>query len=165
MALTRNEVAQLYTPIYDEFMLESYSEETQKHQKIFQEIDDSTKTYDFHGLSGLGEWVDANEMASGGFEDPVLSYRKTFTQTKKWKKFQTSFESVDQDEYALLEKEDELSIRQLSIKTKSQWRTIKKALDTMKSLGVVKPFPLTITPLSSTITASVNVPPVSTPII
>jgi len=39
---------------------------------------------------------------------------------------------------SLLEKEDELSIRQLSIKIKSQWRTIKKALDTMKSLGIVK---------------------------
>lgn len=107
MALTRNEVAQLYTPLYDEFMLESYMEETQKHKMIFQEISDPTKTYDFHGLSGLGKWVDADEGASGGYEDPVLSYRKTFTQTKKWKKFQVSFEAVDQDEYALLEKEDD----------------------------------------------------------
>ena len=38
----------------------------------------------------------------------------------------------------LLEKEGEMSIRQLSLKTKSQWRTIEKALDTMKTLGVVK---------------------------
>ena len=38
----------------------------------------------------------------------------------------------------LLEKDKELSIRQISIKTKSQWRTIEKALETMKSLGVVK---------------------------
>jgi len=38
----------------------------------------------------------------------------------------------------LLEKHNELSIRQLSLKTKSQWRTVKKALETMKSLGVVK---------------------------
>lgn len=39
---------------------------------------------------------------------------------------------------SLLEKEGELSIRQISLKTKSQWRTIEKALDTMKSLGAVK---------------------------
>lgn len=39
---------------------------------------------------------------------------------------------------SILEKENELSVRQLSLKTKSQWRTIKKALDTMKSLGIVK---------------------------
>ena len=38
----------------------------------------------------------------------------------------------------LLEKEGELSIRQISLKTKSQWRTIEKALETMRSLGVVK---------------------------
>ncbi len=38
----------------------------------------------------------------------------------------------------LLQKEGELSVRQISIKTKSQWRTIKKALDTMKSLNIVK---------------------------
>jgi predicted RNA binding protein with dsRBD fold (UPF0201 family) len=38
----------------------------------------------------------------------------------------------------ILEKEKELSIRQLSIKTKSQWRTIEKALETMKSLDAVK---------------------------
>lgn len=38
----------------------------------------------------------------------------------------------------LLEKNKELSIRQISLKTKSQWRTIEKALETMKSLDVVK---------------------------
>ncbi|MBS3167481.1 hypothetical protein J4403_04755 [Candidatus Woesearchaeota archaeon] len=38
----------------------------------------------------------------------------------------------------LLEKEGEMSIRRLSLKTKSQWRTIEKALETMKTLGVVK---------------------------
>ena len=38
----------------------------------------------------------------------------------------------------LLEKNKELSIRQIALKTKSQWRTIDKALETMKSLGVVK---------------------------
>ncbi len=39
---------------------------------------------------------------------------------------------------SILEKEKELSIRQISLKIKSQWRTIKKGLDTMKSLGMVK---------------------------
>lgn len=37
----------------------------------------------------------------------------------------------------LLEKYKELSIRQLALKTKSQWRTIEKALETMKTLNVV----------------------------
>lgn len=38
----------------------------------------------------------------------------------------------------LLEKDGEISIRQISIKSGSQWRTIEKALETMKKLDVVK---------------------------
>jgi len=38
----------------------------------------------------------------------------------------------------LLEKEKELSVRQISIKIKSQWRTVDKALSTMKSLKIVE---------------------------
>lgn len=46
--------------------------------------------------------------------------------------------SIIEEVKKILGKEEELSIRQLSLKTKSQWRTIEKALETMKSLGVVK---------------------------
>jgi hypothetical protein len=105
--MTRAEVAQLYTPIYDEFMLQEYGEETQIHTKLFQVIEDSTKEYKTDGLSGLGEWVDADEDTDGGLEKPVQGYAKTFTQTKFWKKFYATFEAVDQDEYALLKKEGE----------------------------------------------------------
>jgi len=38
----------------------------------------------------------------------------------------------------LLKKQNELSIRQISLKLNSQWRTIAKALETMKSLEVVQ---------------------------
>ena len=41
----RNALAQLYTPIYDEFMLGVFKEETQKHKVIYQEIIDTTKEY------------------------------------------------------------------------------------------------------------------------
>ena len=39
---------------------------------------------------------------------------------------------------ALLENEKELSIRQIAIKTKCQWRTAEKALELMKTLGVAE---------------------------
>ena len=39
---------------------------------------------------------------------------------------------------SILQKEKNLSVRQISIKTHSQWRTINKALKTMKVLGIVK---------------------------
>ena len=40
--------------------------------------------------------------------------------------------------YSILKKEKEMSIRQLSIKTNSQWLTIEKSLDSLKKLEVVK---------------------------
>jgi len=109
MATTRNQVAQLYTPIYDVFMLGTFKEETQKHRQVYKEIMDSTKEFKVDDVSGLGIWESAAELASGNYEDPVLGYPKTYTQGKFIKKFQASFESVDQDEYALLKKEGEAS--------------------------------------------------------
>ena len=38
----------------------------------------------------------------------------------------------------LLERDGELSTRQIALKTKTQWRTTKKAFDTLKNLGIVK---------------------------
>ncbi|MCK5283492.1 MAG: hypothetical protein KAK00_08870 [Nanoarchaeota archaeon] len=38
----------------------------------------------------------------------------------------------------LLEHEQELSVRQISIKIKSEWKTVNKALELMKSLNTVK---------------------------
>jgi len=45
---------------------------------------------------------------------------------------------IIQDIRKILEKEKELSIRQLSLKTGSQWRTVNKALKFMKTLNLVK---------------------------
>lgn len=42
---------------------------------------------------------------------------------------------------SLLKKEKELSIRQISTKTGSQWRTIEKGLKLLKELGIVKERP------------------------
>ena len=41
----------------------------------------------------------------------------------------------------LLQTEKELSVRRISTKIKSQWRTINKALELMKSLNIVKERP------------------------
>ena len=49
-----------------------------------------------------------------------------------------SITALMEDIKKLLEKNKELSIRQIALNTKSQWRTIEKALETMKSLNVVK---------------------------
>ena len=100
----RNQVLQLFTPIYDEFMLETYKEDTQVSPKLFEQIEDKTMEYKVDDLGGLGEWEQADEGAGGQYEDVVLGYPTTLTQLKYRKRFQVSFEAVDQDEYALLKK-------------------------------------------------------------
>lgn len=108
MMITRDVLDQLYTPIYDEFMLEEYAEESQVNQVVFKQLNDSSKEYKVDSLGGMPMWEDANEAEGGGYNDPTLGYPKTYTQTKKWMKLEESFESVDQDEYALLKKEAEV---------------------------------------------------------
>jgi hypothetical protein len=105
MSTVRASVAELYTPIYDHFMMSTFKEEDQVVNKVYDQLSDSTKEYKVNDISGLGVWESSNELQSGNYEDPVLGYSKVYTQGKFIKKFQTSFEAVDQDEYALLKKE------------------------------------------------------------
>jgi hypothetical protein len=102
--MLRDQVLQLYTPIYDEFMLESFAEEKQVHPEIYDSIEDKTMEHKVDGLGGLGLWEDAEEGEGGQYDEPVLGYPKTFTQEKRRKRFRVSFEAVDQDEYALMNK-------------------------------------------------------------
>ena len=100
----KNQVLQLFTPIYDEFMLSTYKEDSQVSPKIFEQIVDKTSEYKVDDLGGLGEWEAADEGTGGQYEDVVLGYPTTLTQVKYRKRFAVSFEAVDQDEYALLNK-------------------------------------------------------------
>lgn len=102
MPNTRATLSELFTPIYDEFMLIGFAEDKQVMPQVFQVIDDPTKEYKTDGLSGLGTWEEADELAGGGYEDLVLGYPKTFTPLKYWKKLKVSFEVNDQMEYAKL---------------------------------------------------------------
>ena len=107
--ITRDQVPSLYTPIYDEFMLSAFAEVSQVNTQVFQSIDDQTKEYKVNSLSGLGVWTSADEAEDGNYEDPVEGYAKTFTQAKFRKRFGVTFEAVDQDEYALLKKEEDVA--------------------------------------------------------
>lgn len=104
MSTIRDSQAQLYTPIYDMFMIQALDEYTMVAPQIFQELDDETKDYKVDNISGLGRWQDTEEAEAGETEDPVLGYPKTYTHTKKTKTLQVSYEAVDDDEYALLSK-------------------------------------------------------------
>lgn len=100
----RNNHAELYTPIYDKFMLGTFGEYDQKCLAGFTEVEDQTKDFKVDDLSGLGTWNETDEAQAGETEDPVLGYPKTYTPVKYTKTIQVSFEAVDDDEYALLKK-------------------------------------------------------------
>ena len=104
----RDTHSELYTPIYDMFMLGTFKEYEQQCTVGFTVIEDSTKEYKVDDISGLGTWDETAEAAEGDVEDPVLGYPKTYTHTKFTKTFQASFEAVDDDEYALLKKESQI---------------------------------------------------------
>lgn len=56
-------------------------------------------------------------------------------------KERTSFADIVLEIKKILEKEKELSIKQIADKTGSQWRTVEKALTLLKSLDIVKERP------------------------
>lgn len=98
---------QLYTSIYDEFMLGTFEEFKGGCLEAFKEVDTKQKNFIVDDISGLGMWESANELESGNAEDPVLGYPKTYTIGKFTKVFQVSFEALDDDEYALLKKQSD----------------------------------------------------------
>jgi len=100
----RDNVLQLYTPIYDEFMLETFAQDKQVNPMIYDDVTDKTKDHKVDSISGLGLWEDAEEGEGGNYDDPVQGYAVTLTPTKRRKRFRVTWEAVDQDEYALLGK-------------------------------------------------------------
>lgn len=105
MSTVRAGVDQLYTSIYDEFLMESYNEYPLGYTHGFKEVSTTQKDYKVDDISGLGMWESQSELVGGNIEDPVLGYPKTYTIGKETKQFQVSFEAIDDDEYALLKKE------------------------------------------------------------
>jgi len=101
----RDTHTELYTPIYDKFMLGTFAEYSQQCLEAFVPIEDSTKNYKVDDLSGLGTWDETQEAEAGETEDPVLGYPKTYTPLKYTKTIQVSYEAVDDDEYALLKRD------------------------------------------------------------
>jgi len=100
--MTRNELLDLFTPIYDEFvMIAAKGVETQ-HPKVFDVVVDTTKDWKFNAISGLGAWDAAGEDSDDGLDHFVIGYEGTITPTKYRKYFYVTFEVNEQMEYAAL---------------------------------------------------------------
>lgn len=102
--MTRQELLDLYTPIYDEFAMFAFAEHKQQHQRIFDVVFDATKDYKYNSISGLGEWEAADEDSEDGLDHFVIGYEGTAAQLKYRKYFYVTFAANQQNEYADLKK-------------------------------------------------------------
>ena len=104
MAVSRATNPQLYTPIYDKFLIEGYKAVPQVFPQIFTVLSDDSKEYKTDMLGGLGTWVSVDELGETPSEDLNQLWPKTFTHIKFGKSVIVSYEGVDDDEYAILSK-------------------------------------------------------------
>jgi len=100
--MTRNELLDMFTPIYDEFSMMAFDEPSMVHPKIFDVITDPTKDYKYNAISGLGAWDEVDEDSDEGLDHFVIGYEGSVTQVKYRKYFYVTYEVNDQMEYASL---------------------------------------------------------------
>ena len=98
--MTRAELSDLFTPIYDDFSMMTFSEHTQKGPMIADVITDHTKEWKYNAMSGLGEWEQVDEDSEEGLDHFVIGYEGTATQLKYRKYFYVTFAVDEQMEYA-----------------------------------------------------------------
>ncbi len=102
--MTRNEMLDLFTPVYDRFAMIKFDEPAGAHLVAFDEITDPTMEYKTNQLSGLGAWEAVDEDTDDGLDHFIVGYEKTNIQQKYRKFFYVSFEYNEQMEYAALKK-------------------------------------------------------------
>ena len=100
--MTRNELLDLFTPIYDQFVQIAAEGVEKKHEMLFDVVVDTTKDWKYNAISGLGAWEEVDEDSDEGLDHFVIGYEGTITPRKYRKYFYVTFEVNDQMEYAAL---------------------------------------------------------------
>ena len=100
--MTRTELLDLYTPIYDEFSMIGFNSVSRQHEKVADVVVDTTKDWKYNNISGLGVWDEVDEDSDEGLDHFVIGYEGTITPLKYRKYFYVTFEANDQMEYAAL---------------------------------------------------------------
>lgn len=98
--MTRTELLDLFTPIYDEFAMMAFAEHTQQHPRVADVIMDATKDWRYNAISGLGEWEQVDEDSAEGSDHFVIGYEGTEPAVKYRKYFYVTFAVNEQMEYA-----------------------------------------------------------------
>lgn len=102
--MTRAELSDLFTPIYDEFFQIGYNSVKSKHQMVADVVINTTKDFLTNNISGMGLFDEADEDSNTGLDHLIIGYEDSFTPKKYRKYFYVTFEANDQMEYAQLKK-------------------------------------------------------------
>ena len=100
--MTRNELLDLFTPIYDQFVQIAAQGVQMEHPKLFDVVIDPTKDWKFNAISGLGAWEAVDEDSDDGLDHFVIGYEGTITPAMYRKYFYVTFQVSEQMEYAAL---------------------------------------------------------------
>ena len=100
--MTRAEMLDLFTSIYDEFVQVGYNSVDSKHQRVADVKIDPTKDFKTNMMSKLGVWDQVDEDSDEGLDHFINGYEGTITPLKYRKYFYTTFEATEQMEYASL---------------------------------------------------------------
>lgn len=100
--MTKAELLDLFTPIYDEFAKMKFGEIPTVHPQVFDVIEDPTSVWRYEQISGMGEWEEVDEDSDDGLDHYIVGYEGTASLAKHRKYFYVSFEVNNQMEYAKL---------------------------------------------------------------
>lgn len=100
--MTRAELLDLFTPIYDEFTMIAAEGVSVVHPQIADVEIDPTKDFKFNSISGLGMWEEVSEDSDEGLDHFVMGYEGSISPLKYRKYFYVSYETNEQMEYAAL---------------------------------------------------------------
>ncbi len=100
--MTRQELLDLFTPIYDEFSMIAAQGVSVTHPQVADVVTDPTKEFKFNAISGLGIWEEVDEDSDEGLDHFVIGYEGSVSPLKYRKYFYVTYEVNDQMEYAAL---------------------------------------------------------------
>lgn len=104
--MVRDDIPDLYTPIFDEVTLAVMEAAEPELEKVFDNRTDDSKQVDVSSVTGLGIWESVAEGVGITQEDPVQMYNESFVHDEFGKGFNVTFTALDDDEYAILKKVD-----------------------------------------------------------
>jgi hypothetical protein len=103
--MTRAELTDLFTPVYDEFTMVGYNSLDKQGPKVADVVVDSTQDFKLNTISGMGMFDQVDEDSDTGLDHLIIGYEESLTALKYRKYTYVTFEANEQNEYANLKRQ------------------------------------------------------------